>query len=256
MKERGRDPSIESEPQFAQQHFEADQTELQAERVLRFEAQRDSSADAVEHTVWDEPVLSGELAGQATADQLTYARWLAKKQAETSWRTTWLVTLAVALVAGPWGVLGALMAGGDSATGLTLVVLIGPITEEVMKVAAPLWVVEKKPYLFKSVGQILLCGAAGGAAFGFIENLMYLYVYIPEHSAKLAAWRWSVCMGLHMNCSFVAGVGVARIWYNAVRERHRPQLWLGLPWLFIAMVAHGAYNGATVVAEAMGWLEL
>ena len=85
---------------------------------------------------------------------------------------------------------------------------------------------------------------------------MYLYVYLPEHSAKMAAWRWTVCVGLHMNCSFVAGVGVARIWYNAVREQHRPQLWLGLPWLFMAMVAHGAYNGAVVVAEAAGWLEL
>lgn len=144
------------------------------------------------------------------------------------------------------------MGSGKTATALTLVVLIGPMTEEVMIVADASWVVEKKPYLFKTVGQILFCGAA----FGFIESLMYLYVYIPDHSAKLAAWQWSVCMGLHMNCSFVAGVGVARIWYNAVRERHRPQLWLGLPWLFIAMVAHGACNGATVVAEAMGWLEL
>jgi hypothetical protein len=58
-----------------------------------------------------------------------------------------------------------------------------------------------------------------------------------------------------MNCSFVAGVGLARIWDNAVRNQHRPQLWLGLPWIFMAMVAHGVYNGAVVVAESVGWLE-
>ncbi len=166
------------------------------------------------------------------------------------------MTLLVAVVAGPWGVLGALSGISGGSFALAMIVVIGPVTEEIMKVAAALWVIEKRPYLFKSVWQILLCAAAGGAAFAFIENLMYLYVYLPQHSSKLAAWRWTVCVGLHMNCSFVAGVGLARIWDNAIRERRRPQLWLGLPWLFMAMVAHGVYNGATIVAEAMGWLDL
>jgi RsiW-degrading membrane proteinase PrsW (M82 family) len=181
---------------------------------------------------------------------------LAQRQAETSVTKSWLMTLLVALVAGPWGVLGALTGSGTRGFALAMIVVIGPVTEEIMKVAAALWVVEKRPYLFKSIWQILLCAVAGGAAFAFIENLMYLYVYLPEHSATLAAWRWTVCVGLHMNCSFVAGVGLARTWDNAIRGRHRPQLWLGLPWLFMAIVAHGVYNGATIVAEVMGWLEL
>jgi hypothetical protein len=256
MSRRTRDPSIENEPHLQDRAYIADPSDARSTQRIESEQRQASIDDAVEHTVWDEPTFSSELSGSPAEDQLTYARWLKQKQAETSHLKSWLTTLLVVIVSGPWGVLGALTAAGESGFRLALIVIIGPVTEEIMKVAAALWVVEKRPYLFKSVWQILLCAAAGGAAFAFIENLMYLYVYVPEHSAKMAAWRWTVCVGLHMNCSFVAGVGLARIWDNTIRERHRPQLWLGLPWFFMAIVAHGMYNGAVVIAEAAGWLDL
>jgi hypothetical protein len=258
MSTSSRDPSIHNEPHLQDRPFEADTSESRVGERLEREATHLTTDDVVEHTVWDEVTLSPELAGTAAEDQLTYARWLSRKQAETSWSKSLFITLLVAIVAGPWGVLGALAGGGggENASRLVLMVFAGPVTEEIMKIAAALWVVEKRPYLFKSVWQILFCAAAGGAAFAFIENLMYLFVYLPEHSAKLAAWRWTVCVGLHMNCSFVAGVGMARIWDNAIRNQHRPQLWLGVPWFVMAMTAHGIYNGAVVVAETMGWLEL
>src|SRR5690606_25854271 len=149
-------------------------------------------------------------------------------------------------IAGPFGVIGALASPADigSASHLSwiAIAIIAPVTEEITKVAAALWVVEKRPFWFKSIAQILVCAVAGGAGFGVIENFLYLYVAIPDASPALARWRWSVCVGLHMNCSLVAGVGLSRIWYNAVRERHRPILGLGMPWLFMAMVGHGLYN--------------
>ncbi len=256
MERPSRDQSIGHEPHLQNRAFESDPSERRTPASLASKQAPPTTVDAVEHTVWDEPTLSPELAGHCDESQLTYPRWLAQRIAETSAAKSWLVTLLVAVVAGPWGVLGALSGISGGSFALAMIVVIGPVTEEIMKVAAALWVIEKRPYLFKSVWQILLCAAAGGAAFAFIENLMYLYVYLPQHSSKLAAWRWTVCVGLHMNCSFVAGVGLARIWDNAIRERRRPQLWLGLPWLFMAMVAHGVYNGATIVAEAMGWLDL
>ena len=256
MSRPSRDQSIEHEPHLQNRAYEQDASERRTQPGFSSEQARPAADDAVEHTVWDEPTLSTELAGHCDESQLTYARWLTQRITETSFTKSWLVTLLVAVVAGPWGVFGALSGITGGSFALAMIVVIGPITEEIMKVAAALWVVEKRPYLFKSVWQILLCAAAGGAAFAFIENLMYLYVYLPQHSSRLAAWRWTVCVGLHMNCSFVAGVGLARIWDNAIRERRRPQLWLGLPWLFMAMVAHGVYNGATIIAEAMGWLEL
>ena len=250
-------PSIENEPHLQQPFMALDPSEAKAEQTLS--RQSDTEHDAVEQTVWDEPTLNADLAGEAAEGQLTYARWLAKNMAATSWPKSWLLTLATAMVAGPLAVVGALFASGEQgltgAATLLMVTVVVPVTEEVMKVSAALWVVEKRPFWFKSIGQILLCTLVSGILFGVIENLLYLYVYIPDAAPSLARWRWTVCVGLHMNCSFVAGVGVARIWYNAIREQHRPLLGLGMPWFFIAIAGHGLYNLTVTLAEMSGWLQ-
>lgn len=250
-----RDPSIEHEPHLSGGCVQSDPSEAFAEQTLHAESASQSEANQVEHTVWDEPALSPQLAGETPEDELTYARWLEQGIASTSLGKSWATTLWVAMVAGPFGLLGAIGAGQQNAIALAILVIVGPVTEEVMKIAAALWVVEKRPFLFKSGVQILICAAAGGIVFATIENLIYLYVYVPNHSLGFAAWRWSVCVGLHVNCSFVAGVGMVRIWDNAIRERRRPELALGVPFFVTAMVGHGLYNAGVLVAESAGWLE-
>ena len=47
-------------------------------------------------------MLSAELAGDASDDQVTYARWLEQKIAETSSTKCWLTTLLIVLVAVPF----------------------------------------------------------------------------------------------------------------------------------------------------------
>ena len=37
--------------------------------------------EQLRHTVWDEPALAPELAGQCPADELTYRVWLEKRRA-------------------------------------------------------------------------------------------------------------------------------------------------------------------------------
>lgn len=254
-----REHSIEFEPHLQDRLPECDPSELIAEGRIARDEQRSTDRDRVEHSVWDEPALHTELSGEAPEGQITYRRWVEGKIADTSWTTTWLVTLGLILCAGPWGVIGAFFSGAmndASAVGLVAATIFAPVTEEITKVAAILWVVEKRPYLFKSMVQILLCAAAGGLLFAVIENLLYLNVYIPNASTTLANWRWTVCVGLHVNCSFLAGVGLVRIWDNAVRNRQRPQLGLGMPWIFTAMVGHGLYNFGVSIAEMIGWLEL
>lgn len=254
MNSPNRDPSIEHEPHLRGIAC-SDPSEAAAERVLHGEAVRAAADAPPDHTVWDEPTLSVELAGAAAPDQVTYARWLESRMAETTTLTSWRTTLFLIAAAGPWGVFGALVGGVDQGTsGLVMVTIIGPVTEEITKIAAALWVIERKPYLFKSLFQIFLCAAAAGAAFAVIENLMYLNVYVSNPSAEYAQFRWSVCTALHVNCSFIAGVGLVRIWDNAIRNRHRPQLGLGVPWFVLAMAGHGMYNGLVVVAERAGWL--
>jgi hypothetical protein len=256
MTRQSHDPSIENEPHFRGDAAAGDPSEREAERVLRAEAANEAREAAPDHTVWDEPTLAKELAGDASPEQVTYARWLERNVAATSWFESWLATFLIALAAGPWGVFGAIFGGMQGGGGgFAAYTIIGPVTEEIMKIAAALWVIERKPYLFKSMLQIFLCAAAGGAAFGVIENVIYLNLYTSNPSPEYAFWRWTVCTSLHVNCSFIAGVGLVRIWYNAMRMRHRPQLGLGLPWFVLAMAGHGMYNGLVIVAERAGWLK-
>lgn len=217
----------------------------------------DLKAPDIEHTVWNEPSL---VASGATAPdgQLTYARWLDAESARFTWAQSFWVTVGLALVAGPFGVLGAFVSGpssGLSAFGLLAVVVVGPVTEEITKIAGALWVVEKRPYWFKSMLQVLLCAGAGGLAFAAIENLIYIYLYNPGGGAEFRAWRWTICTALHVNCSMIAGWGLVRIWHKAISTRTRPELRLGMPLFALAMITHGLYNLSVTVAEVAGWLE-
>lgn len=254
------DPSVEFEPHLANSAPRPDPSELAASEHLAREASRASSLEAVDHTVWDEPALSPELSGGPHAGDLTYAEWLREQEARTTWSQSLAATVGVAAVAGPWGVLGALLSGGASAeatiSALVAVALVAPVTEEVAKVAAAWWVVEKRPFWFKSSLQIMLCGAAGGAVFAAIENLLYLYVYARGAGPSLAAWRWTVCVALHVGCSTIAGAGLARVWRRTHREATRPLVRLALPGLIVAMTIHGAYNATVTIAETFGWLTL
>lgn len=250
---------IEHEPHLSGSEYEFDPSEVNASNLLNRERHSETDDDRIEHNVWEEPALSSKLVGEPDEEQLTYPRWLERRIKETDLTTSIWATLLIALSAGPWGVIGALWAatkyGGNASFGLVAVVVFGPVAEEVVKIATAWWVVEKRPYLFKSVGQILFCAACGGLAFAAIENLVYMYVYVPDHTEAFVRFRWSVCVALHVTCSMIAGLGLARIWDNAIRNLHRPQVALGIPWMVLAMTGHGLYNFAISIASMMGWLD-
>ncbi len=249
------DPSIEHEPQWAPRKHSLDPSEMQAERILAAESKRRTAADVVEHTVWDEPALSPELVGDDGQPRLTYADWLAWRIDSTRPTTTWLVTLLIVLAAGPWAILGALVKEVTSGTwGLIAVAVVAPIIEEVMKIAIALWVVEKRPYLFRWALQIMLCALAGGLAFAVLENLVYLKIYIPHPTATLVTVRWTVCVAMHVTCSLLAGFGLVRMWSESRRKLIPPDIHTAAPWLIAAICVHGMYNGAATLAEFAGWL--
>jgi hypothetical protein len=236
--------------------FQGDPSEQKAAELLARERAKATKTDTVEHTVWSEPALSVDLAGMPGEDQLTYPGWLAENIRLTSFLKSWWVTLLIALAAGPWGVLGAISGSGSSSFGVLMVSVFGPVAEEITKVAAALWIVEKRPFLFRSFGQILICAACGGLAFAAIENVIYTRVYFPHHTPEFARFRWTVCVALHMGCSSIAGIGLVRIWIATMRDLSPPRLALGIPWFVAAMVIHGLYNLTAMFASATGWLDL
>ena len=82
----------------------------------------------MEHSVWDEPGLSPQLAGEVPEAALTYGAWLSQRIGETTWHKSWLVTVLVAVEAGPWAILGAFMRGGETVFGVVMLTVVGPLT--------------------------------------------------------------------------------------------------------------------------------
>ena len=251
MKKRRPDQSIEHEPHLQQHPCQPDPSEAKAERTLAHEAPQLQQEDSrVEHTVWDEPVLPPSAADQA-ADRLTFCAWLHRRRSQTSLAQSWAFTLLLALLAGPWALLGAFTTGlsqdGQIITQVLLIVVLGPVTEEMMKIAAVLYIVEKRPFLFKSPAQILLCVFCAGLVFAAVENLLYLNIYIRKPDPALISWRWSVCVFMHAGCAVIAGLGLVRIWRNIWQRMDRPNLSLAFPYILTAVIAHGTYNAFAVL---------
>jgi hypothetical protein len=244
------DPSIENEPHLGGD-FEVDPSESAASRQLSKSSSKETNNDRVEHTVWDEPGLAPATAADRPVDALTFSSWLTARIAETSYGYSWLATFGIALAAGPWALLGTFTGGGQSFAGLLMVTVFGPVLEEMMKIAAALWVVEKRPFLFRSPAQIVVCVLVSGLVFAAIENVLYIEVYTEDPSELLIQWRWSVCVALHMGCSLVAGLGLMRIWGRTMKRRTRPRLALGAGYMVAAMVIHGAYNSFAVLLSYM-----
>ena len=246
MSEPSKDPSVFDEPHMRGETFRADKSEARADRAL---AGRQAGEDErIDQSVWDEPGVDGGLV-QRPEGAPDYATWIERKRAETPAGRTWVFTFALAAVAGPWAVLGAFYGGLQGGAGVLSMVIIGPLVEETMKVAAALYVVERRPWLFRSRAQIAVCALAAGLAFAVIENALYLSVYIREPSPAIITWRWTVCVGLHMGCALVAGLGLMRIWRDVWARRARPRLPLAMPYLFAAVAVHGVYNALAIAFQ-------
>ena len=249
-----RDDSVFDEPHVRGGGYRPDPSEARVSSAGEGTDRGDESEDErVEHTVWDEPGLSPVLAGAVPPAELTYRRWLEKRRGQVSPAKSWMVTFLVVLVAGPWAFLGAFWGRGQTAFSIVALVLFGPIVEEMMKNAVGLYVVEKRPFLFRSSGQIAVCALAGGFVFAALENLLYLGVYTSSASIALVQWRWTVCVAMHMGCSLIVGMGLIRIWRDTWQRLARPRITLGFPFIVAAVIAHGAYNGFALVLAAAGY---
>ncbi len=243
------DPGVLHEPQFrATPPDIAEADELGEEPVRAGESNRTD----IEGSVRDEPSLAWNAEG--TAGVRGYADLLSEGWRATSAARRWATVAAVALAAGPFGILGAVwsMAGGGSGLGYLAFVVLGPVVEEMTKIALLLWVAEKRPWLLPGTGAIVLCGLLAGAGFGAIENLVYLNLYFPDRAAEIAPWRWFLTAPMHAVASAIAAVGVASMWHDAMRRQAPPRLPLASVWIAVAIALHGAFNAVMIALSLAG----
>ncbi len=182
--------------------------------------------------------------------EASFGAWYARRKEAASSSRTWLVIALAMVFGGPWAVVGAMWNWMPSVWGP---VVLGPATEEVMKIAAIALVIEKRPYLFADAWQIKLAAIGGALGFAIVENVLYLTVYVASPSLGLMMWRWTVCVGLHLGCTSIAVLGLVKVWEDIAREQRAPRMTRAVGSLVLAIILHGAYNGLVTMADMIGY---
>jgi len=184
----------------------------------------------------------------------SYASRFRLLAATTSPAVGWSLAVVAALMGGLFAIFGALFESIPTALGagtILLVVVFGPAIEEAMKIAAAALVVELRPYFFTRPEQIQLATVGTALVFAVIENIIYLTVYVQQPSYALIAWRWSVCVVLHVGCTTIASRGLIRVWQRTMDQERQPRMTDSAGALAMAIVLHGAYNAAVVAFEML-----
>ena len=252
MSKPSKGQSVFDEPHLSKSEFLLDNSEKIVTR--KNASKRAQSIDQrVEHTVWDEPALSNELVHDIPENALTYRRWYEEGIHKITLAKSWIITFCLAIASGPWAVVGAFFLAfqGMSGFGGGAVVIFAPLTEEVLKVASALMIIEKRPFFFKSARQIFICCFFSGVVFSFIENLLYLNIYIQNPPPMLVLWRWSVCVLLHTSCSSIVSAGLIEMWKDSMKERAKARIILMFPALFIAVTIHASYNVIALLIDPL-----
>ena len=197
----------------------------------------------------DEPALAwlGGTLGARDDAWVPAARW---RQAAAA--------VAAALAAGPFAVCSALVLNSATALGFgafALVIVIGPLIEELVKGAAAIHLVERRPYLVASGWVLVAIGLVSGLVFAALENVWYLAVLIDEPSREIVRWRWVFGPLVHGTGSVLVGIGAARAWRAGKAQRAWPEFATIRPWIVAAAVVHGTANAAGLALSALHVIE-
>lgn len=195
----------------------------------------------------DEPALQSTGAAVGSFSDL-----LEQRTAAVTPTVQWLTVVGVVLLAGPFGILGALGAVTAQFTifGLVAVVFLGPAVEEITKAIGPVVMVERYPWLVPAAWVVPVMTIAGGLGFAVIENWIYLNVYIPDPTPEIVRWRWIFGPIVHGVSSLLVGIGLRASWLHSTRTGSVPSLRIGQGWVVAGIAFHGLYNLAAVVLEA------
>jgi len=250
MSKRSKDSnfSVAEEPWLRAGRHEADPSEYVSIRDNSNQAEIDNLRDSV----FSEPGYKGSDSGESE-----FRTWLENKRKSFSRSYSLGISLLVALIAGPFAIIGAFMAGRQTMFALIYAVLFGPVTEELLKQSGMIYLLERKPYHIFSKWQLIIGAVIGAGLFAVIENLMYIHIYLVKMPTArlilLSAFRWRVCTSLHLLCSLVASLGMIRVWRKHVEEARPADLSVGYPYFVVAIAMHGAYNLVAVVSENIGY---
>ncbi len=130
----------------------------------------------------------------------------------------------------------------------------GPVIEEIAKPLGVIWLISYRPRWLVSPVWAILFSALGGLIFASVENLIYIHIYVPDGTENFQAYRWTVCTGLHVLCSTVFGLGLAKSLRLILAQGGRFQIDSILGYFTAAAVIHGVYNFTVTLLSGVGWM--
>ena len=119
-----------------------------------------------------------------------------------------LLAVAVALLGGVLGILGALVQEFRAGGFLLLPFLGAPIIEELVKPSGVYLLLARWPRLLRGQLHTALLAAAAGLSFGVIEAVVYVTLYVPDPPSWFVTYRFTVPLFLHATASFIVGLGI------------------------------------------------
>lgn len=197
--------------------------------------------ELAEHSIWDEPGTSSQLAGGHPVDRTTWFSEYQRRVRETSGSKTWLVTLLAAFLSGPVAFGGVWLSGGLS-DHWAIDSLMSPAIEELLKVAITLWIVERKPWLLKHPIQIWLCGLAAGLWYGGVEFLFGRWVAHALQLPTSALLLDILALLVQVACSLCAVTGCVAIHHTMLEEQRPPRVEVATTWISTAVLIHSLFN--------------
>lgn len=159
------------------------------------------------------------------------------------------LTAAVSVAGGALGLVGALFQELQFFGPLPFVV--APVVEEVMKPVGVYLLLARWPWLLRGQVYTASITALGGLGFGVVENLVYLYIYVPQHTTAFVAFRFTAPLLMHITASFVVGMGLNRRFIDSMQGKE-PFLAGSWPFFLGGIVLHAAYNITVAVLYNTG----
>jgi RsiW-degrading membrane proteinase PrsW (M82 family) len=228
--------STKSEPVFNDDLIEKAPAEITPNPVSGKQDQIASIRDSV----LNEPSLTG------SETEVHINSWIETKRSECTLAGNVSITFLVAILGGPFAIIGAIMNGQSTIFGAIYVVLFGPIIEELLKQSGMVYLLERRPYRIFSAWQFVFAAIVSALVFSAVENLLYINLYVPQEKlidpAAFARFRWTTCTILHVSCAAIASRGMIRVWKKQLLDGKNADLSNGFRYFLIAIMIHGTYN--------------
>ncbi len=121
-----------------------------------------------------------------------------------------LFALSLAVLGGGLGIIGAAVQELRTGGFLLLPFLGAPIIEELMKPVGVYILLIRWPSLLRGRLHTAFLTALAGLSFGVIEAVVYVTLYVPDHSQAFFIYRFTLPLFVHALASFIVGLGINR----------------------------------------------